>query len=131
MYFYHTMLDLFCLKNKTNDMKLKMLRVMYLSIIIVAYIFGAMPVDAISTSPTQLTINWVYVYKNCLELNDMGFWVDYTATYASTPTETIDTTYVVRLVNSSGADIRAVKPYTYFTKGYNEGLSFIFIKSSS
>lgn len=93
-------------------------------------VFITTPVAAISTSPTTVTINWVYVYENCLEENDMLFWADYTVAYAATPTEPISSTYVLRLTTSAGVDIRDSLPYAYFQNGYAKGLCAIYFNAA-
>jgi hypothetical protein len=105
----------------------KLLAVLAVAILVIGM---ALPVFAISTSPTVITLNSVNVYENCLELGDMLFWADWTVTYAVTPTEPITNTYILRLVNTGGADIRDALPYSYFQRGYSEGLTSIYFTAA-
>jgi hypothetical protein len=77
------------------------------------------PCAAISSSPTTLAVNYVNVFQNCLQTGDMLFIADYTVAYASTPTEPISATYILRLVNSStSTDLGDSVPYAFFSNGY-------------
>jgi hypothetical protein len=101
-----------------------------LVVVVTSLLLSVVSVAAISTSPVQITLNQVNVYKNCLKSNDMLFWADYTLTYASTPSEAISSTYIMRLVNTgTSTDIRDSLPYAFFENGYNEGLVAIYFSA--
>jgi hypothetical protein len=89
----------------------------------------AIPVSAISTS-TVVNINTVYAYENCLEQGDLLLTVDYTATMSPVPTEPISSTFILRFLDSAGADIRDSLPYSYFNNGYAEGYVSIYFSAA-
>jgi hypothetical protein len=107
---------------------MKIFRILIALIIVISLCIGvAMPVGAISASPTLLKITNVNVYENCLETGDMLFWIEYVITYSSLPAETSSQTYIIRLLNSTTAvDIRDDIPYTYFNNGYSKNLGSIY-----
>jgi hypothetical protein len=106
-------------------MKVRLFKILFCLIVVMIPLFNTIPVLAISTSPTTITINHVYAYENALELNDMLFWADYT-----TPTEAISSAYNLRLVDSSGTEIKSKAPYAYFQNGFSQGLCAIYFTAA-
>ena len=89
----------------------------------------ALPCLAIpSNPPPTVSLSTPYVYQNCLQNGDLLFWCDFNVNYGAVePAETIDTTFILRLVdNATGADIMDSLPFAYFNNGYAEGLCTIY-----
>jgi len=110
---------------------MKILRIVSVVLILGLLIFASIPIPsyAISSTTILLQINSVSAFKNNLELADMAFAVDYTVTYAATPTEIITDTYNVRLMNGA-TELRSVAPYSFFNNGYNKGLVWIYFTAA-
>ena len=108
----------------------KLLRITFVFGVVVLLILSVIPCQAISSTPTVLQVNYVNAYQNVYENGDTAFAVDFSAKYASMPTETIDTTYNVRLINSSNVEIRSIAPYPYFNNGYARGLVWFYFSAA-
>jgi hypothetical protein len=109
--------------------KMKILRLILFISIIGLLACCCIPVYAISSTPTILLINSVTPFENNLQVGDMAFAVDYTITYTSPPTETVTTTYNVRLMNGT-TELRSASPYSFFDNGFNKGLVWIYFSAS-
>ena len=118
---------------------------------IFAVILYAVPCLAISNTPLPFSINHVYGYTNAIQTGDMMFLVDFTVIYnnvitttittptttttvittTAIPVDTIDTTYLVRLTDSTGTtEYYDAKPYGFFNNGFDEGLVAIYLSAS-
>ena len=78
------------------------------------------PVLAIA-DPESISIDAVYVYRNCREEGDQLYLVSYTIAYNVTPPETAYEAYMCRFM-SGGDAIKASSIYAYYNKGYGEGV---------
>lgn len=100
-----------------------------IGIVIINALSFTLPCFAIG-DPSQKTINYVDVYENCLENGDALFTIDFTVDYTVTPTEPISSTFIVRLTDSAGNDIRDSLPYAYFDNGYAQGYCSIYFDAA-
>lgn len=76
--------------------------------------------------PDSISIDDVYVYRNCRETGDQLYLVYYTIEYASLPDETVTEAYIVRLMDDEDDEIDHVYPYSYYNKGYGEGVAALY-----
>lgn len=86
------------------------------------------PVLAIA-DPDDMSINSVWVYRNCKETGDQLYLIDYTIDYAVLPDETATEAYLVRLMNGV-TELGAVAPYAYYDDGYGRGLAAIYFTAA-
>jgi len=112
----------------------RFIRIFAVSLIAILFALGiALPCSAIPSNPPPIvSLSTPNYYTNCLANGDLLFWVDFNVNYgAVVPTETIDTTFIMRLVNNvSGADIMDSLPFAYFNNGYAEGLCTIYFTAA-
>lgn len=109
--------------------KLKhLLRILLILTIVGLFLVSASPVFAID-DPNTISINGVYVYRNCQETGDQLYIVDYTLIYdGSNPTETVTEAYLVRLMNGT-TELGSVAPYAYYDDGYDRGVAAIYFSA--
>jgi len=78
------------------------------------------PVLAIAF-PDDISIDSVFVYRNCREDGDQLYLVEYTIDYASLPDESVTEAYLLRLTEG-GDELAHTAPYSYYSKGYGQGV---------
>jgi len=78
------------------------------------------PVAAIG-QPDSLSIDGVYVYRNCREAGDQLYLVPYTIDYAALPAESAQEAYMLRLMDGDDVEGYAY-PYAYHDDGYGQGV---------
>ena len=78
------------------------------------------PALAISP-PDDISIDAVYVYRNCRETGDQLYLVEYTIDYASLPDESTSEAYLLRLMDGDD-ELQHTMPYAYYNKGYGSGV---------
>ncbi len=101
-------------------------------LLVSAIIFGlASPALAINNSPSTLVVSRVDKFQNVLETGDLLFFSDFTVSYNVTPSETIDTTYIMRLLSSTGVELTHVAPYAYWNNGYARGMTAMYFSAAS
>lgn len=82
------------------------------------------PVLAIEP-PSSLSIDGVWVYRNCREAGDQLYLVSYNISYGTNPTEDASEAYLVRLMDGA-TELKATRPYAYYNDGYGEGVASIY-----
>lgn len=87
----------------------------------------ATPVLAIA-DPDSMSVDEVYVYRNCRETGDQVYLITYTITYSSPPTESVTEAFLCRLLDGS-TELRAVAPFTYHENGYGTGVVAIYFSA--
>lgn len=109
-------------------------RVIKLTIILVL-VFMLMPflaVLAIADPVEGPTIIQVDIYRHCLETDDMlvvvQYFVWYTDVVADLPDETINQSFLGRLMN--GGEITNVAPHSFYLKGYQYGIFSIYLSAA-
>lgn len=91
----------------------------------------AIPAYAIDNTPDTLSINAIDVYDDAKEAGDWAIFVDFTVDYASSPTDKIDDTYIIRFTSSDGATTYATAtPYGYFDLGWARGVVGFYISAA-
>lgn len=110
-------------------MRLKCLRVFIVLAILFTLIIGiVVPVSAISSTYTLCQLNQCDAYQYLQQSGDMGFFIDFTVTYATTPTEPISDTFIIRLMDTDGTtEITSTVPYAFFSNGYNRDVAYIYL----
>jgi len=88
------------------------------------------PVLASINPPDSISINSVWVYRNCKETGDQLYIVDYTIDYTVTPNETAAEAYMCRLLQSN-TTLAYASPYPYHDKGYGRGVVAIYFSASA
>lgn len=91
--------------------------------ILLAFVL-VVPVLAID-EPNSLSINGVWVYRNCKETDDQLYIVSYSINYTSNPTESVTDAYLCRLMDGA-VELRAVAPFAYYDDGYGDGVVSIY-----
>ncbi len=99
-----------------------------LLIAVITLLSLATPVFAIDESD-DISVNAVWVYRNCQETGDHLYIVDYTVEYAANPDENITEAYLVRLL-SGATELAAVAPYAYYNDGYDRGVAAIYFTAA-
>ena len=89
----------------------------------------ATPVLAIA-DPDSMSVDEVYVYRNCREVGDQMYLVTYTITYASPPTESVSEAFLCRLMDGT-TELASVAPFTYHNNGYDEGVVAIYFSAEN
>jgi hypothetical protein len=81
--------------------------------------------------PDSLSINGVYVYRNCQEVADQLYLIDYTILYPvdGEPDEDATEAYLVRLMDGTD-ELGAVAPYSYYYYGYDRGVVAIYFSAA-
>lgn len=111
--------------------KLKIIRILTILFIIVAFILPCVPAYAISSDLDIFWINSVYAYQDVLEDGDMFFIVDWTVLDDPLPTERTTETILLRFFDADGiTEIKSTLPYVYFSNGYNRNVSSFYFSSS-
>ena len=91
----------------------------------------ATPVMAAVAQPDTIDIAEVHAYRHCLEDDDLLIIVKYHLDYTTNPDDSIEYTYLGRLMNGT-TQLAAVTPYSYYDLGYDWGIfSFYFDASSA
>jgi len=93
-----------------------------LAVLMIVGVFSliiASPCFAISSTPSYITVNTVYVYENCLTTGDALITADYSLFYTVQQTTPISSAYTARFVSSTGVDYQDVLPFAYFDDGYS------------
>ena len=85
------------------------------------------PVLAIA-DPDSMTVDEVYVYRNCRETGDQLYLVTYNITYGSPPSESVTEAFLCRLLDGS-TELRSVAPFTYHENGYGMGVVAIYFSA--
>lgn len=82
--------------------------------------------------PDSMSINGVWVYRNCLEDNDQLYIIDYTITYTPTnPDENVTEAFLVRLMDGS-SELDSVAPYDFpYIDGYGRGVAAIYFSATN
>ena len=88
------------------------------------------PVLASLNPPDTISINGIWVYRNCKETGDQLYIVDYTINYTTLPLETAAEAYMCRLLQSS-TTLGYASPYPYHDKGYSRGVVAIYFSASA
>ncbi len=88
------------------------------------------PVLASINPPDSISINSVWVYRNCKETGDQLYIVDYTIDYTVTPNETAAEAYMCRLLQSN-TTLAYASPYPYHDKGYGRGVVALYFSASA
>lgn len=103
-----------------------------LKILFVLGIAGFLLVPASSVyaidDPDTISINGVYVYRNCQETGDQLYIIDYTVDYTVNPSESITEAFLVRLMNGT-TELGSVAPYSYYDDGYDRGVAAIYFSA--
>jgi len=86
------------------------------------------PVLAIA-DPDAISINGVWVYRNCREEGDQLYIVDYTIDYTVNPDENVAEAYLCRLMDEDDDELRAVAPVAYYDDGYGDGVVSIYFEA--
>lgn len=91
----------------------------------------AIPAYAIDNTPDTLSINAIEVYDNAKEVDDWVMFVDFTVDYASSPTERINDTYIIRFTSGDGTTTYATAtPYGYFDLGWARGVVGFYVSAA-
>jgi hypothetical protein len=91
------------------------------------------PVLAIADPDSLPEIRSSYAFQDLLEPDDMGFLLDYNLDYAALPTETATESFVVALLDDTGAQLKAVAPVAFtanLNKGYRRGASWLYFSAA-
>ncbi len=86
------------------------------------------PILAIG-NPDEISVNAVYVYRNCRETGDQLYIVDYSLNYTVAPNETITEAYLCRLMEGA-EELRATAPFAYYNNGYDDGVVAIYFDAA-
>jgi hypothetical protein len=100
---------------------LKILRIILLSLIGIVLTTPGVAYAAPIASPTTYDINAVDVYSPALETGDQLFIVKFEITYGVNPTEDAGEAWLLRLKDSTGAEVASASPYAYYNSGYIAG----------
>jgi hypothetical protein len=96
------------------------------ALVIVTPLFINEGVQADTAQPTSLTLHDISVYNSLITDNDTLFIVPYSIPYGTTPVDTIDKTFIFKLMDGPNL-IGSVKAYPFYDYGYGQGLiSFYF-----
>jgi len=89
----------------------------------------ATPVLAVA-DPDSMSVDEVYVYRNCRETGDQMYLVTYTITYSSPPTESVTEAFLCRLLEGT-TELGSVAPFTYHDNGYTTGVVAIYFSAEN
>ena len=116
------------------NISLRSIRILRASSVIlvlaITILFNIVPVWAIVGQPDTISINGVWVYRNCRETGDQIYLVDYTVDYTINPVDSITTNYFLRLLDSSGNELGVTSPYAYYDAGYDRGVVALYFSAS-
>ena len=101
-------------------------------LIVALLLMPSVAVLAIANPVSGPTIEQVDIYRHCLETDDMlvvvQYYVWYTDVVAALPDETINQSFIGRLLN--GGEITNVAPYSYYLKGYQHGVFSMYLTTT-
>lgn len=83
------------------------------------------PVLAIG-QPDSISLDSVYVYRNCRETGDQLYICEYTIEYSSLPDESVTEAYILRLMDEDDDELDHTYPYSYYNKGYGQGVAALY-----
>ena len=75
--------------------------------------------------PNSISVDGVWVYRNCREEGDQLYLTYYSINYTTNPTETVTEAYFNRLMNGA-VELRATVPFAYYDDGYGDGVVAIY-----
>jgi hypothetical protein len=105
-----------------------------LTLVCISLLVFAIPALAIATPDAtpapNPTMTEVTIWRHYLEDNDLLVVANYTISYASPPTETVDQAFIGRFGKTGSADFGSVAPYPYDTKGYGKGIFTIYFTAA-
>ena len=103
------------------------------AIILSMLVWFASPAMAIADPTTPPEIRSSSGFQDLLEPDDMGILIDYNLNYTVLPTETATESFVVALLDDTGAEIRSTAPVSYTVnanKGYRRGAAWIYFSAA-
>lgn len=90
----------------------------------------AIPVYALD-NPSSVIIVRTNVYRSVVSTNDLLILVRYRITYGTIPTEPVNETFLVRLMDVGGTPEIAVNtPYAYNDNGYGDGVASLYMSAA-
>jgi len=108
-----------------------MKRLLNVGLIVILLICLATPVFAQVNRPdVRFTIDQIEAYRNVVELNDQLYIITATIDYGTNPTEAVDLTFLVRLLNG-GLTLATATFYPFFSNGYSQGIATIYFSAAS
>ena len=87
------------------------------------------PVLAIA-DPDSMSVDEIYVYRNCRQVGDQMYLVTYNITYASPPSESVTEAFLCRLLDGT-TELGSVAPFTYHNNGYDTGVVAIYFSAEN
>ena len=112
-------------------MKKKLTRWFYpVLIAVLATFMFITPILAID-DPDDISVDAVWVYRNCRETGDQLYLIYYTIDYSviGNPDETVTEAFLCRLLDGT-TELKAIAPFTYVNDGYGEGVVAIYFSTA-
>lgn len=93
------------------------------ALLMVLFLITGLPVYAQVAQPDSISIDDIHVNRHLIETDDMLVYAKYNIAYGTYPDETVDDTFVFRLIDTDGTtELGSNEAYPYANSGYGEGV---------